>query len=140
LLDSTLSKHDAHLTKTMKRTPLKATSWPLWLALVACSTTPPLSARDAADASDTGQWIVPKTPTERYLLQRLPSMPTGAPERVGELSVTADATYTAASGRTCRPLELSTIRTHAISHRLACTKGAAWFFVPDVFANSAIAE
>ena len=67
-------------------------------------------------------------------------LPTGAPQRVGELNVTAEAPYAAASGRTCRTLELSILSTRQTSHRLACTTGGAWFFVPDVFASGAVAE
>jgi hypothetical protein len=64
----------------------------------------------------------------------LPNLPTGAPRHVDAVDVMADAPYTAASGRTCRALALSAGKDADASHRLACTDGSGWFFVPDVFA------
>jgi hypothetical protein len=112
----------------------------VWLTLCACSAAPVITARDAADASDTGGAVDARNGTERDVLARLPQLPTGAAQLVGELSVTAEAPYAAASGRTCRPVELNAIVNHQTRHRLACTSGGAWFFVPDVFAARTAAE
>lgn len=106
------------------------------LSLGACSRPASISARDAADANDTGQSVDAKNSSEREVLKQIPTMPSGAARRFGDLWVTAASPYAAASGRTCRPLELGQTRAQQTIHRLACTAGGAWFFVPDVFATS----
>jgi hypothetical protein len=108
----------------------------LAVLLNACSAKPVASARDVADANDTGRTLSPKTANERLLLEQLSQLPTGRPRRIGDVSVVADAPYNAASGHTCRFLQLTSSRAATPDHRLACTDGRGWFFVPDVFAGS----
>jgi hypothetical protein len=120
----------------MMPSPLDVSLCVLLTALGACSRPASLSARDAADANDTGQANFGKSAGERDVLQRLPHLPNGAPQQIGGLVVTASAPYAAASGRTCRSLELSMPSSKEASRRLACSNGNAWFFVPDVFEGS----
>lgn len=108
----------------------------LAVLLNGCSAQPAASARDVADANDTGRTLSPKTANERLLLEQLSQLPKGTPRRIGDASVVADAPYNAASGHTCRALELRPRHAGAPDHRLACTDGRAWFFVPDVFAGA----
>jgi len=103
------------------------------LLAVACSNGPAINARDAADANDTGATLLGRTEQERTLLRELPRLPTGPTRSLAGLSVTADAPYPTASGRTCRALHLRATSATTGTDRLACTEGAAWFFVPDVF-------
>jgi hypothetical protein len=126
----------------MTRTRLQGSLLLLLLGSLAAACSPVLSAsaRDVADANDTGNAIGAKNASERTVLQRLPGLPSGKAERLGSLNVTAEAPYTAASGRTCRALSLSDEPRQQAVPRLACTKGGAWFFVPDVFAGGPVAE
>jgi hypothetical protein len=104
------------------------------LALLgACAADPPLNARDAADANDTGQTLGAKSESERNLLRQLATLPNSAAKLVGDTTVIAEAPYQSASGRTCRSLQLSRHQTTTL--RLACNDGKGWFFVPDVFAG-----
>jgi hypothetical protein len=104
--------------------------------LNACSGPPAASARDVADANDTGRTLNPQSANERLLLQQLSQLPNGTPRRVGDSNVVADAPYNAASGHSCRAVRLVAERTHTIDRRLACTDGRGWFFVPDVFVGA----
>jgi hypothetical protein len=97
----------------------------------ACASAPPPTARDLADANDTGGTLAARGDNERKLLGELGKLPSGTPQRVGDASVVAEEPYVAASGRTCRALSITTSR--AALHRLACGDGKTWFFVPDVF-------
>ncbi len=94
------------------------------------------SARDVADANDTGRTVTPQTANERLLLQQISALPNGRPSRIGHANVVADAAYNAASGHTCRALRLTPSGARTPDHRLACTDGRGWFFVPDVFAST----
>jgi hypothetical protein len=110
-------------------------SWSPWAALVtlaACSSAPPASARDVADANDTGRRVAATSDSDRALLNQLSALPNGRPQRVGDATVIADAPYSAASGRNCRALHLTTSHSNQ-TKRLACSDGQLWFFVPDVF-------
>ncbi|HYQ27537.1 MAG TPA: DVU3141 family protein, partial [Polyangiaceae bacterium] len=89
-----------------------------------------------ADANDTGRALPPASQSERELLQRIPQLPVGPAQRIGDDVVVADAAYTAASGRTCRALQLTASKTGKTSHRVACNGGGTWFFVPDVFGGN----
>jgi len=109
-------------------------------ALAACSSAVAANPRDVADANDTGNAIGAKDASERSVLERLPALPTDRTERIGALSVTAAAPYAAASGCTCRALAVRPNSGQPPVSRLACTKGGAWFFVPDVFAGGPVAE
>jgi len=110
----------------------------LMASLIACSSHPGTSARDTADANDTGRTLAPSGEGERTLLAELSVLPSGTARRVGEATVVAEAAYVSASGRTCRALHLK--RSGRTYHRLACNDGKLWFFVPDVFGNDAAAE
>ncbi|HVY31779.1 MAG TPA: hypothetical protein VHB79_34825 [Polyangiaceae bacterium] len=99
---------------------------------VACSSQSPISARDAADANDVGSSTPARTALERSVLQELPKLPSGVARPFANATVTADAPYAAASGRTCRAIHLGGVTTGK-SELLACSSGADWFFVPDVF-------
>ena len=110
-----------------------------WLCMMvvgcfnACTSAPVLSARDAADANDTGQTLGAKSESERALLRELPSLPSGSSRRIGDSSVVASLPYAAASGRTCRSLAITPAGAGKTRRQLACTDGNDWFFVPDVF-------
>jgi len=101
----------------------------------ACAAQPQASPRDVADANDTGGRLAPGGETDRNLLRQLTKLPSGAPQRVGDATVVAEPAYEAASGQTCRALHV-TIANAAARHRLACSDGKAWFFVPDVFGSN----
>lgn len=108
----------------------------LAVLLVSCAGRPSVTARDAAEANDTGAAIRGQTDDERALLAQLPRLPTGKPQRVQGLSVVADEPYEAASGRRCRPLHVQAAGAAHGAPRLACSDGTSWFFVPDVFVSS----
>ena len=108
----------------------------LALLLNACTAQRPPSARDVADANDAGRTLSPKTANERLLLHQLSALPNGRARRIGDASVVADAPYHAASGHTCRALQMTPGGARAADHRLACTDGRGWFFVPNVFAST----
>jgi hypothetical protein len=105
-------------------------------AVLACSARPVASARDMADANDTGATLEGRTEDERAVLAQLPRLPTGKPQRVRGTSVVADEPYEAASGRRCRTLHLQDGAQPNFTDRLACTNGKQWFFVPNVFGPS----
>jgi hypothetical protein len=138
------STHDARPmlgTVTVKRARgHRPSSLRCWLSagvlvgLVGCSQAPSISPRDAADANDTGAKLTATTESDRLLLTELPKLPPQAPRRMGDNTVVAEAPYLAASGRTCRAIHVDGISAQAGSrHRLACSNGSSWFFVPDVF-------
>jgi hypothetical protein len=104
--------------------------------LIACSSAPGHSARDAADANDTGRTLAAKNDSERALLAALPTLRSGTAERVGDVTLVADAPYTAASGRICRSLHITKSKQRSAGDRLACSNGKDWFFVPDVFGTA----
>ena len=108
----------------------------LAVLLNACSAQRPPSARDVADANDTGRTLSPQTANERLVLQQLSQLPNGTARRIGDASVVAEAPYDAASGHICRALQLTPSKTRTTDHRLACTDGRGWFFVPNVFAST----
>lgn len=103
------------------------------LLLISCAGAPAASPRDVADANDVGRTLAPTSDGERYLLKRLPELPAGGSVRLDGGTATADATYDSASGRKCRSVHFSSGSRQSM-HRLACTDGLAWFFVPEVFA------
>lgn len=102
---------------------------------MACSPRPETNPRDAADANDTGRQVAPAGESERAVLRQVPTLRSGTPQRIGDATVTAEAPYPAASGRTCRAL-LVTQASAAAKHYLACSNGKTWFFVPDVFGGN----
>ncbi len=106
-------------------------------SLTACAAQPQPSPRDVADANDTGGRLAPSGEADRALLRQLPKLPSGAPQRVGDATVVAEPAYQAASGQTCRALHVTHANASA-RHRLACTDGKTWFFVPDVFGSNAL--
>lgn len=107
--------------------------WLLALALVACSSPKPLAARDVADANDTGRTLAARTQAEQQLLARVGSLPSGSAQQLSGLNVIAEPAYAAASGHTCRALSITPSSPSMERHRIACTDGKNWFFVPDVF-------
>ena len=104
-------------------------------SVLACSSAPAPSARDVADANDSGRTLVAQTASERELLKRVARLPNNGSQRVGTLAVVAEPTYQAASGRQCRALHITAAAGQAMTHRLACTGGGSWVFVPDVFGS-----
>lgn len=105
-----------------------------------CASERPLSPRDAADASDTGRVLAPANDSERKLLEALPRLAQGQEQRVAEARVVAEAPYASASGKTCRAVHFLSGQRRGETHRLACSDGKAWFFVPDVLGGAAVAE
>ena len=71
-------------------------------------------------------------PTEARILAAIPNMKPGAIAALGELTYVTGRTYTAASGRKCRPVTLT--RGMSERTRIACANGQQWFFSPEVFA------
>ncbi len=112
---------------------------PLFL-LSACASTPGPSARDVADANDTGATVDAKSASDRALLRELSALPSGTPRRIGDATVIAQAPYAAASGRSCRALHVTLTHPETVTHRLACSDGKTWFFVPNVFGGDAAGE
>lgn len=108
--------------------------------LTSCSSTPATSARDAADANDTGRKLAPTGESERALLRQLSGLPNGKAQRVGDATIVAEPLYHAASGRSCRALSVTPSAKQQATHRLACSDGQSWFFVPDVFGANALGE
>jgi len=104
-------------------------------SLSACAAQPQPSPRDVADANDTGRRLPPSGEADRTLLRQLAKLPSGAPQRVGDALVVAEPAYQAASGQTCRALHVTQAKASAL-HRLACSDGKTWFFVPDVFGSN----
>lgn len=104
-------------------------------SLNACAAQPQLSPGDVADANDTGGRLAPSGEADRSLLRQLPNLPSSTPQRVGEAMVVAEPAYQAASGQTCRALHMTQANASA-RHRLACSDGRTWFFVPDVFGSN----
>ncbi len=102
----------------------------------ACGGEPPPNARDAADANDMGRTLPAQGPSEHAILQQLGQLPPGAPRKIGDATVVADPAYHAASGRLCRALSITSPKKKDAEHRLACTEGQAWAFVPDVLGLS----
>jgi hypothetical protein len=109
-----------------------------WLALASCgcASAPGAEARDLADANDTGSALGARSTSEAVVLTAVSSLPSGQPRQMAGTTVIAEPAYAAASGRTCRALSLNPTRPGKASHRLACTTGGAWFFVPDVFGGN----
>lgn len=101
----------------------------------ACAAQPQPSPRDVADANDTGGRLAPNGDAERTLLLQLAKLPSGTPRRVSDATVVAEPAYQAASGQTCRALHVTQGNASA-RHRLACSDGKSWFFVPDVFGSN----
>jgi hypothetical protein len=105
----------------------------LLLPPLACSSVRQPTARDVADANDTGRTVPAASATERQVLDRVASLPSGVATQIGDATVSAEAPYTAASARTCRPLHITANASRQTLHRIACSDGRAWFFVPDIF-------
>jgi len=92
-----------------------------------------------ADANDTGRSVGARSNVEREVLKAIPSLPSSKPQQVAGATVVAEPAYPAASGRTCRAFSINA-KNNPEGHRLACTNGGAWFFVPDVFGLEATAN
>lgn len=108
-------------------------SLPLLLLPLACSPTRQPTARDVADANDTGRTVPAVSETERQVLSRVGNLPSGIATQIGDASVNAEAPYAAASARSCRALHITLSASRQTLHRVACKEGASWFFVPDIF-------
>lgn len=104
--------------------------------LVACSSARQPNPRDVIDANDTGRAVQARSETEREILRRLPQLRDGVESIAGSARVVADASYAAASGRTCRTLHVKFGATGRAKQRLVCNDGSAWFFVPEVGLNA----
>jgi hypothetical protein len=93
-----------------------------------------------ADANDTGRTVDPSTDGERAVLRALPSLKSGTPLKVSDMTVVAAPPYSSASGRTCRALSVTGRASKEIAKRLACNNGQNWFFVPEVFGGNGLGE
>jgi hypothetical protein len=113
---------------------------PLSAVLASCATQPPISARESADANDTGGSVPVTSAVERAVLRDLTRLPSGTPRRVIDATVVAEAPYTAASDRICRQLHLTLGPSGRKTERLACSRGTGWFFVPEIFGDRLGAE
>jgi hypothetical protein len=113
--------------------------WPALLFSLlplACSSVRQPTARDVADANDTGRTVAAASATERQVLERVATLPNGASTRIGDATVDAEAPYAAASARSCRALHITLSASRQPVHRVACNDGRAWFFVPDIFGTA----
>lgn len=108
----------------------------LLLLPLACSSVRQPTARDVADANDTGRSVPAVSATERQILDRVAALPSGTSTRIGDATVNAEAPYAAASARSCRALSITSSATRQPVHRVACNDGRAWFFVPDIFGTT----
>lgn len=72
----------------------------------------------------------PVDAVERAILTRIEDLEPGRAVAIEGSSVTAEAAYYAASGRTCRNVLIRRDDTERV--RLACRLDNAWAFVPDV--------
>ena len=105
----------------------------LLLLPLACSSVRQPTARDVADANDTGRTVAAVSATERQVLSRVAGLPSGIATRIGDATVNAEAPYAAASARSCRALHITLSASQQTLERVACNDGRVWFFVPDVF-------
>ena len=105
------------------------------VAAVACGgAQPPPNDPAVLDANDRGSTVAPTSDAERQLLAQLGDLPAGKKQQIGSLTVVANKPYHAASGRTCRSVDVTSATSKgATGARLACTEGGEWFFVPNVF-------
>jgi hypothetical protein len=110
----------------------------LLLASLGCGSQPSAEPRDVADATDTGRALPAHTRLEQALLRALPTLPSGQPRQIAGSTIVAEAPYTAASGRTCRPVSIQ--ENGKSLARLACQRDGAWYFVPDVFGAAEAVE
>jgi hypothetical protein len=94
------------------------------------------TARDVADANDTGRTVPAASVTERQVLDRVAGLPNGTATQIGDATVSAEAPYAAASARSCRALHIMSNGSKQSLHRVACNDGRAWFFVPDIFGSA----
>lgn len=108
----------------------------LLLLPLACSSVRQPTARDVADANDTGRAVPAVSATERQVLDRIATLPSGSATRIGDATVSAEAPYAAASARNCRALNITSSASRQAVHRVACNDGRAWFFVPDIFGTA----
>ena len=105
----------------------------LLLLPLACSSVRQPTARDVADANDTGRAVPAVSATERQVLSRVAGLPSGIATRIGDATVNAEAPYAAASARSCRALHITLSTSQQTLDRVACNDGRVWFFVPDIF-------
>jgi hypothetical protein len=106
--------------------------------LGACGSTPVVPPYDATPG---GTKLEPASAAESDLLKRLDALAPNQPTTIAGATVTAEAPYFSASGRTCRWLTVAGGAASPAGRKLACKEGSAveeegqssWFFVPDVF-------
>jgi hypothetical protein len=103
----------------------------LALLLPACGPATTQSDTQYARSIEPGE-VEPKDDAERAVLARLSDLPANEPQTIEGLEVTAGEEYTAASGRVCRPVEIS-----GAEAKLACQSNHGWVFVPGVFGGRA---
>jgi hypothetical protein len=75
--------------------------------------------------------VEPSNASERRVLQTIETMPAGAPQRIGNLTVVAEPVYFSGSGRLCRGLTITPANGQSARH-LACKQDRQWVFVPNV--------
>ena len=119
-----------------RSTERRWSAFPLLLLPLACSSVRQPTARDVADANDTGRAVPAVSATERQVLDRVATLPSNVATRIGDATVNAEAPYAAASARSCRALHITLSASQQPLHRLACNDGRAWFFVPDIFGTT----
>jgi hypothetical protein len=102
-------------------------------ATAACGSSPQPTPRDLQDANDFGRSVPPSGTREERILRTAGSLG-GEPVLIEGAAITAEPAYTAASGRTCRPLHI-TLASRQVQHRLVCDGEKGWTFVPDVFGS-----
>jgi hypothetical protein len=98
------------------------------------------TARDVADANDTGRTVPAVSATERQVLSRVAGLPSGIATRIGDATVNAEAPYAAASARSCRALHITLSASQQTLRRVACNDGRVWFFVPDIFGTPGVSS
>jgi hypothetical protein len=120
-----------HINSTKERNLARLTAVAFVLAAIGCAHTV-TAPRPNVQPPGVRK---PANEDERQLLQSLSSLPAGQVQRVGELTVVSAVPYVAASGRTCRSLDLTAPGQAVARPQLACLSTDGWVFVLDVFSE-----
>lgn len=78
---------------------------------------------------------------ELAILSEVPVMSAGEDGVVNNIRFTVGETYTAASGRRCKPVTITGLLTaNSTSGRVVCESDPNWFFSKDVFLTSSVSD
>lgn len=108
-----------------------------FVLITACTQLPPSRMPAATAAGTTGSIVAVKNDSEKQLLEQVATLTPHVQVLVGSLKVLPSSLESVASGRQCRSLSVIAPTGNEAS-RLACTTGQAWFFVPNILAETVI--